>query len=238
MSDADRPIPLQWTPELVERFWNFESTRPEHYFTNIFGAAVVVELGPVLRAQRRILDYGCGAGFLIGHLLGDRREVTGVDFSPASVAEVERRFAGRAGFAGAHLPDDVDSTTFDVVVCCEVVEHLDDVALDETLDRLRSLVRPGGSVVITTPNEEDLSLSEVYCPVSNVVFHRWQHVRSWDASSLAAVLRHHGLTPVDVRSLSFGRTRRTNKRAWATDRARAVVGRAPASPHLLAVATR
>ena len=232
------PERLHWTPELVSRFWDVQSQRPEHYFTAQFGGDLIEEVRAYLRPGVRVLDYGCGAGFLIDHLLDGSREVAGVDFSPASVDQVNRKFAGREGFLGARLVPDALGETYDVVFCCEVVEHLYDPELEGTLENLRALVRSGGYVVVTTPNDEDLTASEVYCPVSNVVFHRWQHVRSWNAESLSGALSAHALRPVDVRPTWFGRGRHSNPVAYFADRLRRVLGRPVPQPHLLAVATR
>lgn len=233
------PERLRWTPELVSRFWDFESTRPQHYFTHQHGADLVREVAPLLGGSR-VLDFGCGAGFLVAHLLDAGLEVRGVDTSPRSIDATNERFADRPGFGGAHLPDDmpVPEGGFDTVFCCEVVEHVDDDSLDGVLGMLARLVRPGGTLVVTTPNDEDLDASEVYCPVSDVVFHRWQHVRSWTAPALVARIVPFGFEPVDVRALHFGRTWRTSRGAAAVDLARRAAGRGTKPPHLLAVLRR
>jgi hypothetical protein len=98
-----------------------------------------------------------------------------------------------------------------------VVERLYDEALAATLRNCRALLRPGGRLFITTPNDERLEDSIVYCPVSNVTFHRWQHVRSWNSTTLPAALRQHDLkvdrvitcTFRDHRERQMSRVRRT-----------------------------
>ncbi len=85
----------------------------------------------------------------------------------------------------------------------EVIEHLDDDALAEVLAVLRQLVTPDGLILITTPNDENLPKSHVFCPETGKVFHRWQHVRSWTADSLTAHLTDHGLLPVRVEAVKL-----------------------------------
>ncbi len=51
--------------------------------------------------------------------------------------------------------DDIDRP-FDLVVLCEVIEHLPLVEGGELVARLAALTRPGGHVLLTTPN--------VFCP--------------------------------------------------------------------------
>jgi len=60
-------------------------------------------------------------------------------------------------------------------------------------------------VVITTPNNEDLELSQCYCPISNTLFHRWQHVRSFTEETLAALLAKHGIEKVVSHCVEFSR---------------------------------
>jgi SAM-dependent methyltransferase len=95
-----------------------------------------------------------------------------------------------SAFKGAFLTDDpaIRAMTFDAIVCVEVIEHLDDAALAHVLADVRSLLAPGGIAVFTTPNAEELSKSMILCPASGEVFHRWQHVRSWNRETLPARL--------------------------------------------------
>ena len=85
----------------------------------------------------------------------------------------------------------------------EVIEHILDEQLDETLGRLAALTKPAGTLVVTTPNNEDLDLGMAYCPVSNLLFHRWQHVRSFTRETLCAVLDRFGFDEVVTHHVSF-----------------------------------
>ena len=181
---------LEWTPEMVQTFWDYESQFPENFFAYRFGREIIEQLLPFLPSQGRVLDYGCGPGNLIARLLDTPLEVAGLDFSPATIQGVTRRFAGRPNFIGAFELNELDERAglFDAAVVIEVVEHLYDEQLDELLANVKKLLRPGGTVVFTTPNEEVLEDSYILCPVSGKLFHRWQHVRSWSAESLSAYL--------------------------------------------------
>lgn len=77
----------------------------------------------------------------------------------------------------------------------------------------------GGALIITTPNEENLEDNMVYCPVSNTIFHRWQHdlilrlLDRYPANHIAiemTVMRQSGVsaTNLDVTMLEFGRVLR------------------------------
>jgi SAM-dependent methyltransferase len=100
-----------------------------------------------LAGAARVLDLGCGEG-QIARLVasGGARRVVGVDASAAQIDEARRR-GGRAAYARASatgLP--LPAGSFDAVVACLVLEHLDD--LDRALDEVARVLRPGGRFVM------------------------------------------------------------------------------------------
>ncbi len=116
-------------------------------------AAVILSL--VRRAMRRtptrrVLDLGCGYGELLA-MLPPGLDLTGVEINAAALAEAARRnpSARLVQADAAALPFAPDS--FDLVVCSEVMEHVDDPGL--LARSLGRIVRPGGHVCLTVPNE-------------------------------------------------------------------------------------
>src|SRR6186997_1258535 len=89
---APQYSPMDWTPERVARVWDYQSNFPEKYFTNRVGADLIRKTERFLPKGARILDYGCGMGFLTGHLLNRGHQVMGLDFSSDSVAGVRRKY--------------------------------------------------------------------------------------------------------------------------------------------------
>jgi SAM-dependent methyltransferase len=86
-------------------------------------------------APARVLDVGCGPGFLMLFLAELGLEVEGVDFSPASreLAPPEMRDRIRIGdVTEAHVP----ARSFDLVVCREVLEHLTVLQVRRTVAQL------------------------------------------------------------------------------------------------------
>ena len=90
------------------------------------------------------------------------------------------RFAGFLGVVG-----NANLLTSNVVLMVEGSGTILDAQLDATLQRMARWTKPGGTLIVTTPNNEDLELGMIYCPVSNVFFHRWQHVRSLRVKAFA-----------------------------------------------------
>ncbi len=196
---------MEWTPERIARFWDWQSQFPECYFTYQFGDRIVQALREHLTGKHSVLDFGCGTGFLIPSLAAVAENVYGGDVSPKSLERTNKYAVGVANFRGAYLISDLVARKlrFDAIMIVEVVEHLPDHALVEVLNTARELVKPNGRVIITTPNEERLEDSEIYCAEADVVFHRWQHVRSWTASRLSDWVTKHGYEVVKVYTTDF-----------------------------------
>jgi SAM-dependent methyltransferase len=97
----------------------------------------------------RLLDVGCSSGAVSAPLQAHGWVVAGVDIAAAPLlqAEASGLAVAVADIAG-HLP--FSSRSFDAIVAGEVIEHLVDT--DGFLSELNRLLRPGGALVITTPN--------------------------------------------------------------------------------------
>jgi SAM-dependent methyltransferase len=83
----------------------------------------------------RVLDVGCGPGFLMLFLAELGIEVEGVDFSPSS------RELAPSGIVDRILIGDVTEThvperSFDLVICREVLEHLTVLQVRRTIEQL------------------------------------------------------------------------------------------------------
>jgi 2-polyprenyl-3-methyl-5-hydroxy-6-metoxy-1,4-benzoquinol methylase len=230
--------PLEWNDALVDRFWRWEANFPEHYFTRQFGAQIAQRLQPILHGRRKVLDYGCGVGYLVRHLVALGHEVTATDHSEAGVEATNALNHDLADFSGAVLPDALISSgrRFDAIVSIEVVEHLSDSHLAQFFATLRQLLAPGGIAIITTPNDEDLRAAETYCPCCEHVFHRWQHLRSWTASSLTAAIEGYGLVATASFTTNFAYRPLRDPVGCAKRIAKRLLGREIKEPHLVCIA--
>ena len=230
---------VEWTADRLSRFWDYQSRFPEQYFTRRCGPQIVERLWPYLDCRRNVLDFGCGAGHLIAPLLERGAAVTGTDTSAVTLAAVNDRYRGYAGFGGAHTLDALlaSEERFDALLAVEVLEHLDDEHLRSALGAMRRLLAAGGRLVVTTPNDEDLGEGMVHCPECGCVFHRWQHVRRWDAQSLGHALVEHGFAAVETLTTNLALTPRSHPLAyWRARLGQRLLGRK--QPHLVGLATR
>ena len=215
MKDVSFEIhPIEWDREKTARFWNYISTRPgyqHNYFSRRVGGGIlsVARLMGV-RLRGRVLDFGCGPGYLLDLLIARGVACEGADFSENSIALLNDRLKRESLFGGAtrleRLPSGLPANAYDVVFCVEVVEHLTGDELETTLAEFRRVLKPGGTLVLTTPNDEDLADSEAFCPDCGCSFHRKQHLRSWSAETLTGLMHAHGFRSVNSRTTYFGST--------------------------------
>jgi SAM-dependent methyltransferase len=237
---------IEWDDKKVSRLWDYYSRTPPYsgiYFSQVCGHHVLRHSGLPLGEPLEVLDFGCGPGFIWDHLnrLGAHWQYTALDFSSDSIAKVIEKANGRENFKGAQhvssLPADLPDAHFDVVLLFEVVEHLNDASLDGTLAEVARLLKRGGVVVITTPNEEDLSNSQKLCPECGAIFHQWQHVRSWSVGSLSARMKQNGFSSRMARTLDFTTQDFTGRGVLRKIRriARRLLEGDPGTPHMIAV---
>lgn len=119
------------------------------------GAVINHALSVALGAggTRSLLEYGAGRGDLIRRLIasGWSGPITGADLFerpedlPDQVTWLQ---------ADLNLPLEWSGGGFDVVVSTEVIEHLENPRA--VAREFARLLRPGGEVILTTPNQESL----------------------------------------------------------------------------------
>jgi len=204
---------IEWTDEKVERLWDYYSRTPPYsnaYFAKVHGYELLKHSGLPTSQKISLLDFGCGAGYLWEHVknISTNWSYMGLDFSPASVEKLNSEATGTPQFLGGvlakSLPTSLPNSSFDASLLVEVVEHLNDEYLSGTLRELQRVLKSGGQVLITTPNEEHLPDLMKLCPDCGCVFHEWQHVRSWSADSLTAEMKEYGFEPVKIEVVDFG----------------------------------
>lgn len=98
---------------------------------------------------RRVLDLGCRYGALTEYF-AEGNEVTGVDIDREALEHAEARLGIQALWADLDDPLAFMDATFDVVVIGELLEHIREP--QRLLDQAHRVLRPGGTLVGSTPN--------------------------------------------------------------------------------------
>jgi SAM-dependent methyltransferase len=114
-------------------------------------ASVVSDLLGEPEPSRRWLDFGCGNGGLVRHLR-DTQAADAFGFDEGSIT-TDASARGIPILTAEEL--DAQEGSFDVITAIEMIEHvLDPVA---ELRRMRTLLRPGGLLFLTTGNARPYS---------------------------------------------------------------------------------
>ena len=96
----------------------------------------------------RVLDIGCGFGESLGYHKARSCDVYGVEAD-----DNIRRVADHYGYdvhVGLFDPDVYEKEFFDYVTMSQVIEHIADPV--QTLKEIASILKPGGRLVLSTPN--------------------------------------------------------------------------------------
>lgn len=141
--------------------------------------------------SRRILELGCGSG-IVSEFLSGYGEVTGIDQSPVGVQAARQRCPGR--FLIGVLPAiPADERDFDVCVLSQVAEHFSDADRITLLRNAHAAVRPGGHLIVTTPNRPVASRVRMQTGEA-------EPIENWlDVDELRALLAATGWEPISTR---------------------------------------
>jgi len=121
--------------------------------------------------DQHVLDLGCAGGFMAEAMAQRGAVVTGVD--PARDAiQAARSHAAQSGleidyWVGVGENLDAPDASFDVIVCVDVLEHVDD--LGAVLDTIHRLLKPGGWFCYDTINRNVLAKAAVIWGAENII---------------------------------------------------------------------
>ncbi len=239
-----RPHPISWTGEQIDRVWAYYGSNPaydEAYFSRHSGAAICRFVRPWIDLRgREVVDFGCGRGHLLEHLLKKGARCWGIDSSEETARLTNERLRPnpllRDVVWAPNLPVPLPGCMADVVFLVEVIEHLPDGLLAGTLAEASRLLRVGGVLIVTTPHAENLDREMVRCPECGCTFHRWQHLRAWDGPALRRTLEEHGLATLHCGRTNFFEGRRLGARLRRLYHQ--LAARPKAQPHLIYIGTR
>lgn len=162
---------------------------------------------------RTVLDIGCGGGFLAEEFARDGFAVTGIDPAVRSL-EAARQHAADNNLAidylegkGEALP--FPDASFDIVACCDVLEHVDDLRL--VISEVARTLKAGGVFCFDTVNRTWLSNLVVIKVSQDWGFTSWTqpHVHVWEKfikpAELMAAMNRCGLVNQELRGISSRR---------------------------------
>jgi SAM-dependent methyltransferase len=153
------------------------------------GRASVMWIPAPSAAETKLLDVGCGAGLLLARMRELGWDAAGVEPDERGAAAVRSRIPGSSVYASI---EDAPEASFDAVTLSHVVEHLADP--EATLAGCLRALKPGGQLVVSTPNSDSAACAEF-----GASWLHWdppRHLQIFSAGNLAALLKRVGFDAV------------------------------------------
>lgn len=207
----------------AQRWWDPKGEfRPLHVLNPVRLDYIEERVGGL--KSRRILDVGCGGGLLSEAMARRSADVTGIDLGTATI-EVAGLHALESGVHVRYLRESAEdhaahsAGVYDVVTCLEMLEHVPEPAA--ILSALRTLVKPGGDIVVSTLNRNLKSwlLAIVGAEYVMGLLERGTHTysRFIRPSELARWARTAELDVCDIAGLDYNPIQETARRSSNVD---------------------
>lgn len=136
-----------------------------------------------------VLNIGIGNGALEHQLLQKKCNVYALDPDEKAIDRLRKQLQlGEHAKVGKSQSMPFQDKVFDVVVMSEVLEHLEDDAIRDTMSEIKRVLKTTGRFIGTVPAEEILKDNEVICPCCATKFHRWGHVQTFNKIRLQRYL--------------------------------------------------
>jgi len=142
----------------------------------------------------RILDVGCFTGDFLELCRGAGYDTRGVELQEEAARIANERLGAASVFNG-RVEDFQDASRFDAVSLLGVIEHVEDPG--RLLDRSVSWLRPGGVLLIQTPDASTLLarlLGKYWPPYAPV-----EHIHLFSRDSLRRALHQRGFVNLEFR---------------------------------------
>ncbi|GAB4502997.1 MAG: bifunctional 2-polyprenyl-6-hydroxyphenol methylase/3-demethylubiquinol 3-O-methyltransferase UbiG [Anaerolineales bacterium] len=213
------PVNNQIYQQQPQAWW--DENHPLHLLKTGLNPARFGYFCQILRQEKisppglRLLDVGSGGGFLSEEFARAGFLVSGLDPALASCRAASQHARPQAlsidylAGVGESLPFAAD--TFDLTLCCDVLEHVDD--LPQVAAELLRVTRPGGLLFFDTINRSFISyLANIFIaqqfPLTALFerdTHRWE--KFIRPQELIALLTRHGLTRIHLTGMNSARPR-------------------------------
>jgi len=144
----------------------------------------------------RILDVGCGSGQFLDYLRSKLHgaELHGYDLNENLLAQLAQRGFGTLPSNPDRFGEALrDQPPFDAICMLQVLEHVDDPV--EFLGKFLSLLKPGGLLIVATPNSAG-PIRNFPDALTEIPPH---HVTRWTEQAFAALLPKQGVKIHTVR---------------------------------------
>lgn len=152
------------------------------------------------KKNKKILDIGCGNGYLVRSLLEKGYDAYGIDASVSGISIAKEIHPDRFflhNFEDNRLPEQLKDLKFDTVISTEVIEHVFSPA--NFMIMVKSILKGStGQVILSTPYHG--YLKNLIIALSNkwdshhTVLWEGGHIKFWSRKSLTKLLNDNGFS--------------------------------------------
>jgi SAM-dependent methyltransferase len=140
-----------------------------------------------------LLEVGCGDGRIVNRLKGKYEEICGLDISNKALDYVE---TPKVQGTLENLP--FADNSFDIVICCEVLEHLPYSVYKKAVKEMERVSKK--YILISVPNNENLEREMITCPECGCSSHLWRHLRSFNEERLRNLFKDFEIHKIKTHS--------------------------------------
>jgi methionine biosynthesis protein MetW len=169
---------------------------------------------------KRVLDIGCGNGYMLFRLVDKYTELYGIDIAPSRLEEAKKTIAekysdlpNRFHFCEANLDKGIDfeNSFFDTIICIATLEHVYDIYL--LVKEIYRMLNQGGCVIVQVPNiaylKYRIKLLLGILPVTSSP-HNWEdigweggHIHYFTLKKLCELFESQGLIIIEKTGAGF-----------------------------------
>ena len=150
------------------------------------GKANLFKFEKHITSNDRVLDFGCGGGFLLKNI--NCKEKTGVEIN-----KIARDFCNDVNKINCFEKiDQIENDAYDVIISNHCIEHVDSPV--EILKHLNQKLKKGGKIIIVVPNHTN----KVQFKLDDVDFHFY----SFSPANLGNLLVYSGFNVLSSKNLN------------------------------------
>lgn len=220
-----------------DKIWDYFQNRrdADQYFSDARQRYMLSRL----EGGATVLNVGVGSGVLERLALAKAVNIHALDPNEKTIERLRQELGlGERAQVGYSQAMPFQNKTFDIVVAAEVLEHLDNTVLEESLEEVWRVLKPGGFLLASTPYREKLIDNQVVCPACAEVFHKFGHVQTFDRARMQKLLEDHAFVVEKLWITTFADWRRSGAKNFVKSLIKvflARLGEAAADPHLLVI---
>jgi len=156
--------------------------------------------------NKKILDIGCYDGTLGLFLIKEGNEVYGIEGNENAAGEARKKGV-RVTIQDVESDFGFQDDFFDLVIAGEIIEHILDT--DFFLDQIKKVLKPGGILILSTPNAASLGRRFLLLAGKNPFFEASYgfpgyahagHIRFFTKGLLVDFLQYKKFTPLEFTS--------------------------------------